>query len=352
MNEVQQYTGPALVNPFERGDNMPAHVSAGTVMIEEARAIAEVKGKLSVAKMFPRNEALAFQKAMDSCRRPSLAAAANWKYKRGGQNLSGPSIRLAEELARVWGNIDYGIRELSRKEGVSEMEAYCWDMETNTISSQKFTVRHLRDKTEGAAELTSERDIYEVTANMGARRLRARILAILPPDLVEAAVDQCRKTIANEGADLPIADRVKNVVTAFGKLGITVPMLETYLGHKLDAMLPEDFADLSEVRTSIKDGTPASEFFGSASAPLVAPNAEAPANDNDGQQQKAKPARRGRQPKAAAEQQQPAQQEPAQAPAPAAQEPAAAPASTAAAAPALAQPSEPAAPAGGLGEVF
>ncbi|WVR18289.1 hypothetical protein y223_00009 [Bordetella phage PY223] len=364
MNDVQQYTGPALVNPFERAD-VPAHVNAGTVMIEEARAIAEVKGKLSVAKMFPRNEALAFQKAMDSCRRPSMAAAANWKYKRAGQQLSGPSIRLAEELARCWGNIDYGIRELSRKDGVSEMEAYCWDMETNTISSQKFTVRHLRDKTEGAAELTSERDIYEVTANMGARRLRARILAILPPDLVESAVEQCRKTNANEGAELPIADRIKNVVTGFGKFGITVPMLEAYLGHKLDTMLPEEFADLTEVRNSIKDGRPAGEFFGSAS--LAAPGGDVPAqpgaagaNDNQGQQQEQqKPAaRRGRQPKAAEQQQPQGQQGQAQAQ----QQADAAPAAQEAAqqaqepAPTLAQPAAqtPAAsaPAGGLKEVF
>lgn len=299
MTDVQNYTGPALVNPFERQDTMPDHVNAGTVMIEEARAIAEVKGKLSVAKMFPRNEALAYQKAMDSCRRPSLAAAANWKYRRGGQNLSGPSIRLAEELARVWGNLDYGIRELSRKGSVSEMEAFCWDMETNTISSQRFTVRHVRDKQEGAAELTSERDIYEVTANMGARRLRARILAILPPDLVEAAVDQCRKTVANEGAEIPIADRIKKVVEAFSRYGVTVPMLETYLGHKLDATLPEEFADLTEVRNAIKDGAPASEYFGSGSSALGQPDGDAakqspPANDNEAK----KPATRGRKPKA------------------------------------------------------
>lgn len=309
MNEVQQYTGPTLVNPFERG-GMPAHVNAGTVMIEEARAIAEVKGKLAVAKLNPRNEALAFQKAMDSCRRPSLAAAANWKYKRGGQVVSGPSIRLAEELARCWGNIEYGIRELSRKEGVSEMEAYAWDLETNVISSQKFTVRHLRDKSEGTAELTSERDIYEITANMGARRLRARILAILPPDLVEAAVEQCRKTVANDGTEIPIADRIKNVVLAFGKLGVTVPMLEAYLGHKLDTMLPEEFADLTEVRNAIKDGTPVSEFFGSSSPAL-----SAPAQQPDVQQEQpaeAKQARRGRQVKA----QDAAPQQPEQQPAP------------------------------------
>ena len=40
-------------------------------------------------------------------------------FPRAGETVSGPSIRLAEMLAAVWGNIEYGIRELSRKEGAS-----------------------------------------------------------------------------------------------------------------------------------------------------------------------------------------------------------------------------------------
>lgn len=275
MNEITK-PGPAMANPFARNE-LAEHANVGTIAIESERAIAEAQGKLVIAKRFPRSEAVAFQKVMDACSRRSLADVANWKFPRGGKQMTGPSIRLAEELARCWGNLDYGIRELSRKEGVSEMEAYCWDMETNTISSQKFTVRHIRDKSDGGGVLTSERDVYEITANMGARRLRSRILAILPPDLVEAALAQCRRTLAGDSAE-PLADRVKRAVMSFSKIGVTAAMIEKYLGHSLDQTLPEELADLTEIRNAIRDGQAvASDYFGGDSPALTGPAAEPPA---------------------------------------------------------------------------
>lgn len=248
------------INPFApRG--MAEHVNHGTVNIEQSRAVTEAQGKLILAKKFPRDEALAYSKIMGSCSRPSLAASGEYAYPRGGQTVSGPSIRLAEELARCWGNIEYGIRELSRQQGNSEMEAYAWDLETNTYSSQKFTVRHLRDKKGGAQVLTEERDIYELTANMGGRRLRSRLLAILPPDLVEAAVNQCRKTLAGD-TSLPLADRVRALVDAFSQQGVTEKHLRAYLNKSLDEILPEEIATLRGVYNSIKNGQAAvGDFF-------------------------------------------------------------------------------------------
>lgn len=250
MNEMTQ-TEAVPNNPFARA--MSSHISAGTVAIEAERAVAEAQGKLLIAKRFPRDQAAAYSRAMDSCRRPALAEVANYKFPRGGQAVEGPSIRLAEELARCWGNIEYGIRELSRKEGVSEMEAFCWDLETNTVSSQKFTVRHLRDKRGGPEALKDERDIYEVTANMGARRLRARILAILPPDLVDAAVAECRRTVV-EGGDKPMIDRIRDMTQAFARIGVTDRMLSAKLGRALDMATPDDLADLRSIYQSIRDG--------------------------------------------------------------------------------------------------
>jgi hypothetical protein len=237
-------------NPFAK--HAAEHVSAGAVAIESERAIAEAQGKLVIAKRFPRNQAVAYANIIDACRRPGLAEEACYSFPRGGEVVSGPAIRLAEMLAANWGNVDYGIRELSRKEGVSEMEAYCWDLETNTMSSQKFTVRHIRDRRGGNVALTDERDIYELTANMGARRLRARILAILPADLVQAAVDQCSKTLAT-GGDMPIQDRIRKMIVAFKSLGIPSALIEKRLGHALDTTSGEELADLTKIHNSLRD---------------------------------------------------------------------------------------------------
>lgn len=247
-------------NPFQRS-NHPSHINAGTVAIEEQRAIAEAQGKLIVAKRFPRDEFAAFEKVMNSCKRRSLAEASTYAFPRAGQTVSGPSIRLAEELARAWGNIDYGIRELSQKHGESEMEAYCWDLETNVFSSQKFTVKHERHTRNGVSALVDPRDIYELTANQAARRLRARILAVLPPDLVEKALEECGKTLAGTN-DEPIGERVKKMLAAFARMGVTSKHIEGRLRKPLTEILPDEIAELVQIHNSLRDNmSRASDWF-------------------------------------------------------------------------------------------
>lgn len=254
-------TANQAANPFQRA-SAAQHLSAGAVAIEQERAIAEAQGKLVIAKRFPRDQAAAFQNVMDACSRPGFAEEALYAYPRAGQTVTGPSIRMAEELARCWGNIDYGLRELSRRDGESEYDAYAWDMQTNTISSQKFTVRHIRDKQGGGKALTDERDIYEIGANMGARRMRARILAIMPGDLVDAAVARVRETLAGK-SEKPLADRIRDLVAAFAKLDVPVTLIEKRTGKKTDELTGEDLIDLRGIYKSLRDGmTAPSAWFG------------------------------------------------------------------------------------------
>ena len=246
-------------NPFAVGKRK--NINEGTVTIEASRAVAEAQGKLVIAKNFPRDEVEAYAKAMEACKRKSLAEKATYSYPRAGSAISGPSIRLAEELARCWGNIDFGVKELSQKEGESEMQAYCWDMETNTISSQTFVVPHVIDTTSGPKKLTKHRDIYENNANMAGRRLRARILAVLPPDLVEAAVNECKKTLAGNN-EIPLSDRIKKMAVAFEKFGVKTDVIEKRLERKLETMTADDLAEYIGIYNSLKDGnTSVSDWF-------------------------------------------------------------------------------------------
>ena len=170
MIETEACTGSYTPDlPSANGANFD-NINQGTVAVESSRAIAEAQGKLIIAKKFPRDEVVAYAKAMQACQRPKMAATAFYSYPRGGSTVSGASIRFAEELARCWGNVDYGIKELSRDGGKSEMQAYAWDMETNTISVQNFTNPHQRESGGKMVKLTSDRDIYEINAHMAARR--------------------------------------------------------------------------------------------------------------------------------------------------------------------------------------
>lgn len=230
------------------------HINQGTVAVESSRAIAEAQGKLVIAKRFPRDPVAAFAAAMQACQRKGLAEKAFYSYPRGNETVTGPTIRFAEELARCWGNVDYGIKELSQDEGKSEMQAYAWDLETNTVSVQNFTNPHIREVGRQMKTLTSIRDIYENNANMAARRLRSRILAILPADLVDEAIKQCRQTLAGK-SDEPLIDRVRKMVVAFEKIGVSRELIEGRLKRKIETMTADDFADYIGIYNGIKDGT-------------------------------------------------------------------------------------------------
>lgn len=260
---------PMTVTPQTPGGLPVAfgNINQGTVAIEASRAIAEAQSKLFIAKQFPRDESEAMNKMKRACSRMSLATKAFYSFPRGGQTVTGPTIRFAEELARCWGNIDYGIKELSQDDGKSELQAYAWDLETNTQSVQNFTNPHKREKNDKKTkqvvmeDLTSQRDIYENNANMATRRLRARILAVLPAWFVDDAILACQATLKGDGK-ASFEERKTNLITEFDRLGVDAATLKRYLKHDAMEMDTDEFIHLIGVFNSIKTGErKAKEWF-------------------------------------------------------------------------------------------
>jgi len=234
--------------------NQPTPRSNGAMVpIEQHRAIQEVQASMFIAKRFPRDIESAYLKIMKACERQSLAQAAQYAYPRGGQMVTGPSIRLAEVMAQNWGNIQFGIRELSQGDGESEVEAFAWDIETNTRQIKVFKVPHKRYTRQGTKSLTDPRDIYECVANNGARRLRACILGVIPGDITEAAVEKCNETLS-KGDGKPIEDRVRSMLSKFAEVGVTKEMVEARLQHKTTAIVMAQIVELGKIYNSIKDG--------------------------------------------------------------------------------------------------
>jgi hypothetical protein len=226
----------------------------------EARAVAEVQAAYVIAKKFPRNEQECYVSIMNACKRPYLAEQSMYAYPRGSTTVTGPSIRLAEAIAQNWGNLNFGIEEISQSNGVSVCRAFCVDLQTNSRSEKIFHVKHERHTKSGITRLKDPRDIYELVANQGSRRMRNCILAIIPGDVIEAAITQCTKTL--ETSDIPMADRIRKLTLDFDSLGVKVEHLEKRLGHKLDAMIPAEFVKLQAIGKSIRDGhAPREDFF-------------------------------------------------------------------------------------------
>ena len=135
---VPVYTGQPPATQSAGFFQPPAPEAEGILATDQARAVAEVQAALVIAASRPRNELRARDRLLQACQRVNLASGALYQYSRGGTAISGPSIRLAEAAARAWGNMTYGFRELSRRTGESECEAYAWDLETNTKAVRQF----------------------------------------------------------------------------------------------------------------------------------------------------------------------------------------------------------------------
>lgn len=217
-----------------------------------SREMEEVKGAIFLAKQFPRNYFESEKRIQDACKRPSLATTATYAYKRGSSKVEGPSIRLAEVLAQNWGNLSYGIQELEQRDGESVAKAYCWDLETNVRQEKIFTVKHVRSARGNLTKLTDPRDIYERVASDGARRLRACILGVIPGDVVEMAVEQCRLTLAGQ-SEKPLKDRISGALSHFKEnYGVTQEMIEEHFGYNASSFSEFDLCTTYKYSKFIK----------------------------------------------------------------------------------------------------
>lgn len=247
----QQKSAAEVGNPFQ-DQSAPTMETRAVAHTDQQRAIAEVSAAMAIARQNPRNPVQAMDRILNACTRPTLAEQAVYQYARGGTDITGPSIRLAEVLAQNWGNCQFGIRELDQRGGESIVQAFCWDVETNVRREVTFTVRHARYTKQGSKALEDPRDIYEMVANQGARRLRACILAIIPGDVTEAAVKQCEVTMAAK-ADVT-ADGIKRLVEAFAGFGVTRAQIEARIQRHIEAIQPAQVVALKKIYASMRDG--------------------------------------------------------------------------------------------------
>lgn len=274
--------------------------------VEQARALAEVYAMLANARESPRSEQLAVTRMQDACGRLVLAEKAFYRFPRDGQQVTGATVQLARELARCWGNVNFGIKELLRDDtrGQSEMLAEAWDIETSTRSYNVFIVPHKRDTKTGPKDLVNMRDIYENNANAGARRLRECLFAVLPVWFLEEATNLCTEVLEN-GADKgkqgpPLVERKRRLIEAFTEWHVTLPQLERKLDRPEGRWTAGDVASLRVIWKSLRAGetqpdmefpreqTHASDVLGAVATPPPAtptPPAEPTPQPHPGPQQ-------------------------------------------------------------------
>lgn len=220
------------------------------------RESSETLAMVAMAHRFPRNVIANTDKILNAFTRTTLAEKAAYQFAKGGSDVSGPSIRAAEAIAQMWGNLSFGFREISRGTGsdgvtFSEVEAFCWDIEAGNRQPLQFIVRHWRDTKRGGYAITDERDIYELIANQAQRRKRACILALVPGDVVEAAMNQADLTLRTKADTSPEA--MAKMIEAFAPFGVTKEHIEKRIQRRLDSIQPAQVVMLKRVYASLRD---------------------------------------------------------------------------------------------------
>lgn len=259
-HEVNQHRQQAAAAPIVTGleagfGALPAAQEQTTALakVESSRAVAEVQAAIVVARRFPRDEEQVRQKILRACARPRLAEVAVWELPRGGQMRSGISIRLMEEVARLMGNLQYGWREIERREDSSLCEAFAWDMESNVRPTRTFEVPHYRKAGGQLNRLTDPRDIYEYVASAAMRRVRSCVEQVVPSDVLEEAREACDKAVlAAIGPEFE--QRIAGMLEAFGKVGVSAAQIRKAVGCDPRKMTRRQFLGLKRRYQAIVDG--------------------------------------------------------------------------------------------------
>lgn len=217
-----------------------------------AREVATVQGQILIAKRFPRDVDLSLQKIERACSRTRLASLAIYQYQRGGTDITGPSIRLAEAVASAWGNVKYGFDVMESNTLSNKVRAYAYDMESNVQAERIFSVSNMRFTRAGQHQMTDPRDIYENIANNASRRIRACILEIIPADVIEYAMECCDKTIRQNIKITP--ESLDKLCAAFAEYGVTKIQIEAKIQRNLSSIGTAQYIQLRNIYTSLKDG--------------------------------------------------------------------------------------------------
>ena len=245
----------------------PTEVGALSAM---ARVEVEIKAAITVAKRYPRDVDTCFARAMKECDRAGFAKAGMYSFPRGGTNVKGPSVDLARGLARIWGNMRYGLDIVSEDEDRVHVRGWAYDVETNiqVSSEDKFPKMIQRKGQNGQAQwirCKDEREIRELVNRRGAICVRNALLQVIPADLIDSAQERCEKTLRKAAAGEIQESReetIRSLVLAFSEFGVTKDLLEGRLGHPLQVITADELVELRKSWKTLSDGhTTVGELF-------------------------------------------------------------------------------------------
>lgn len=246
----------SINNKIVKGEANMAVVQTGNEVTQAmvAKEQATIQGQVFMAKQFPRDMGDVMNRVTSSCERISLAEISEYEYPRGGQKITGASIRLLEVIAQCYGNLSFSWKEVIRDmtNHKSTVIAYAWDLETNLRSELEFDVPHYRVTRTNRTLLTDDRDIYELVANQASRRVRRCLENVIPRDIVDDAREMCKETLETK---VDYQDKIDKAIKYFEtEHNIKLKQIEEYFGMSRRAFSRNTYIALQKIFISVRDG--------------------------------------------------------------------------------------------------
>lgn len=235
-----------------------------------ARVEAEIKARTFVAISRPRNIDSFRLRLLESCQRSRFADCAMYAKPVGGKQITGLSIRFAEEAIKYYGNMEIRAMVVSEDDERRVFEVSAVDLETNALFAVPVVVQKtVERKNPGSSEVVRWRtnssggavaiiraddDALLVKQNaLLAKAQREVILKHLPADVKEEAIEVIEATVKARTEQDPTAER-KRILDGFFRVGVMPEQIVEFLGHSCDAINPAELHVLRRIWRGIEQG--------------------------------------------------------------------------------------------------
>jgi hypothetical protein len=223
-------------------------------------ARAEIDSQISTAKQYPRHLAKVKSDMMSfATLDEETAQSCFYTVPRGGKNIQGPSVRLAEIAVSCYRNIRVGSRVVETvTKGETPhvvVQSVCHDLEMNvavTVEKRRRIVGKKDYKT-GDRKPIDEDDITLASNSGAAIAFRDAVFKVIPGALIKPVFEQAKKVAIGDAKTL--GDRRAKSVEAFAKMGITKERVLQRIEKKtMEDIALDDLETLIGLYNAIKEG--------------------------------------------------------------------------------------------------
>lgn len=252
------------------GTNSVSVRNESASMMLAAREAKSVEVRALMAERHPRNVDHFRDGVLAACRRVGFADMAMYAKPVGGKDVTGLSIRFAEEAIRHWKNAEVSVSIIAEDDESRTLEAVASDYENNIhyrsqarvskfvwrlspkqgeeVYGQKINSRRVMTylvKADEDALFTAERAA-------AAKAMREVTLKLMPSDILEECESQIEKTLEAIGGDPE--KFVIRLLEKFAKVGVIRAQIEKLTGKDMGVLNIAELQRLDKIRNAISQG--------------------------------------------------------------------------------------------------